>query len=72
MNGSRSDRNVGGDAHIVPPRWVSIRARLNGEMVIYPVPFNVQVCRVRLRVDVGIDPYIETGGAYHSTYRVVT
>ena len=54
-----------------PARWVSIRARLNGKMSIYPVPFNVQGCRVGLRVDVGIDPYIETIRACHSTYRVV-
>ena len=51
-------RNVGDDAHIVPPGWGYIRALLNGEMLIYPVPFNVQGCRVRVRVDVGIDPYI--------------
>ena len=37
-------------------------------MLFYRVPFNVQVCRVGLRVDVGIDPYIETVYAYHSTY----
>ena len=24
------------------------------------------------RVDVGIDPYIETGGTFHSTYRSVS
>ena len=64
--------NVGDDVHIVPPGWVSIRALLNGGMLIYPIPFNVQVCRVRLRVDVGIDPYIETGGACHSTCRSVS
>ena len=44
---------------------------MNGEMLIYAVPFNVPGCSVGLRVDVGIDPYIETGGATHSTYRVV-
>ena len=48
-----------------------IRAPMNGWNVIYPVPFNVQVCHVRFRVDVGIDPYVETVHAYHSTYRVV-
>ena len=54
-----------------PARWVSIRTPMNGEMSIYPVPFNVQVCRVGVRVDVGIDPYIETIHACHSTHRVI-
>ena len=44
---------------------------MNGEMLIYPVPFNVPGSFVRFRVDVGIDPYIETIPACHSTYRVV-
>ena len=71
LNGTRFSGNVGDDAHIVPPGWVSIRTPLNGKMVIYLVPFNIQGGSVRLRVDVGIDPYIETFGACHSTYRVV-
>ena len=50
-----------------PARWVYIRAPMNGGMLIFPVPFNVPGCRVRFRVDVGIDPYIETVHAYHST-----
>ena len=41
-------------------------------MLIYPVPFIVQGGYVRVRVDVGIDPYIETVYAYHSTYRSVS
>ena len=44
-----------------PARWVYIRARLNGGMLICPVPFNIQDCSVRFRVDVGIDPYIPAG-----------
>ena len=40
-------------------------------VLLYPAPFNVQGCHVRLRVDVGIDPYIETGSASHSSHRVV-
>ena len=40
---------------------------MNGGMLIYPVPFNVQICHVRFRVDVGIAPYIETVRAFHST-----
>ena len=49
----------------------SISTRLNGGMLIYPVPFNIQGGSVVVRVDVGIDPYIETVGACHSSYRVV-
>ena len=41
-------------------------------VLIFPVPFNVQGCSVRLRVDVGTDPYIETIRACHSTYRPVS
>ena len=41
------------------------------KMLIYPVPFNVQGGCVRVRVDVGIDPYIETIRASHSSCRVV-
>ena len=44
---------------------------MNRGMLIYHVPFNVQGGSVRFRVDVGIDLYIETVHAYHSTYRVV-
>ena len=40
------------------PRLVYSRARLNGGMLIYHVPFNVPGGFVGLRVDVGIDPYI--------------
>ena len=71
VNGMQSSVNVGDDAHIVPPGWVHPRATLNGGMLNYPVPFNIQGGCVRLRVDVGIDPYIETVGACHSTYRSV-
>ena len=72
VNGMQFSGNVGDDAHIVPPGWVSIRTPMNGEMLIYPVPFIVQGGYVRVRVDVGIDPYIETVYAYHSTYRSVS
>ena len=40
-------------------------------MSFYPVPFNVQGGFVGLRIDVGIDPYIETVDAYHSSHRVI-
>ena len=71
LNGTRLDRNVGGDAHIAPPRLGLPHTPMNGEMSIYPVPFNVQGGYVGVRVDVGIDPYIETIRAYHSSHRVV-
>ena len=45
--------------------------RLNEEMLIYPVPFNLPVGSVGFGSMEGIDPYIETVGAFHSTYRVV-
>ena len=63
--------NVGGDAHIAPPRVGLPRAPLNGDMQFYLAPFNVPGGCVRFRVDVGIAPYIETICAFHSTYRVV-
>ena len=72
LNGMHPSGNVGGDAHIAPSGWVHPHARLNGEMSIYPVPFNVQGCRVRVRVDAGIDPYIETIHACHSTHSSVS
>ena len=40
---------------------------MNGEMLFYLVPFNIQGDSVRVRVDVGIDPYIKTVGASHSS-----
>ena len=55
-----SSRQVGFTRH--PVEW---------ENVDYPIPFNVQGGSVGFRVDVGIDPYIETVGASHSSYRVV-
>ena len=42
-----------------------------GECCIYPVPFNVPICFPGFGSMEGIDPYIETIGAFHSTYRVV-
>ena len=56
LNGMHPSVNVGDDAHIVPPGLVNIRARLNGEMLIYPVPFNVQGGSVGLRA-AGSRPY---------------
>ena len=44
---------------------------MNGEMLIYAVPFNAPVGSVGFGSMEGIDPYIETIGACHSTYRVV-
>ena len=46
--------------------------RLNEEMLIYPVPFNLPVGSVGFGSMEGIDPYIETIGACHSTYSSVS
>ena len=64
----QSSGNVGDDAHIVPLRGVPPAEWGN---VIFPVPFNAPIGSVGFGSMEGIDPYIETGGAYHSTYRVV-
>ena len=40
-------------------------------MLFYPVPFNVPIGYVGFGSMEGIDPYIKTIGACHSTYRVV-
>ena len=40
LNGTRSDRNVGDDAHIVPPGLDNIRAPMNGKNVNFPRPIQ--------------------------------
>ena len=72
LKGIQFRRNVGGDTHIAPPGWIYVRARLNGEMSIYLVPFNIQGGSDGFRVDVGIDPYIKTIRAFHSAYSSIS
>ena len=68
LNGMQFSGNVGDDAHIVPLRG---EPPAEWGRLFYPVPFNVPIGSGGFGSMEGIDPYIETGGATHSTYRSV-
>ena len=70
INGTRFDKNVGADAHICPqPYGTSWYVEWDREMgCLYNIsPFNKDMrTNHPARADVGIGPYNETFGAFHS------